>query len=129
MKAESITRLIAALLLDCFFNREEKSLRQVAMVANNNFGWQQNEKVTKQSIRTILNFTDLIQFHLICQIFAKFSFGPYLSFSKIRKRKRQFLYVFTHSKKRALEIRKFHVVVVQRWQRNVQSSVMHVQSC
>ena len=66
MKAESITRLIAALLLDCFFNREEKSLRQVAMVANNNFGWQQNEKVTKQSIRTILNFTDLIQFHLIC---------------------------------------------------------------
>ena len=46
MKAEAITRLIAALLLDCFSNREEKSLRQVAMVANNDFGWQQNEKVT-----------------------------------------------------------------------------------
>ena len=65
----------------------------------------------------ILNFTDLIQFHLICQIFAKFSFGPYLSLSKLRKRKRRFLYVFTYSKKRALEIRKFHVLVVQRRQR------------
>ena len=27
------------------------------------------------------------------------------------------------------EIRKFHVVVMQRRQRNVQKSVMHVQSC
>ena len=71
----------------------------------------------------ILNFTNLIQFHLICQIFAKFSFGPYLSLSKLRKRKRRFLYVFTYSIKRALEIRKFHVVVVQRRQRNVQNSV------
>ena len=29
----------------------------------------------------------------------------------------------------AREIRKFHVVVVQRQQRNVQNHVMHVQSC
>ena len=35
--------------------------------------------------------------------------------------------VFTSSKKR--EIRHFHVVVVQWRQRNVQKSVMHVQSC
>ena len=35
--------------------------------------------------------------------------------------------VFTSSTKR--EIRQFHVVVVQRRQRNVQKSVMHVQSC
>ena len=35
--------------------------------------------------------------------------------------------VFTCSIKR--EIRKVHVVVVQRPQRNVQKSVMHVQSC
>ena len=27
------------------------------------------------------------------------------------------------------DIKKFHLVVVQRWQRNVQKSVMHVQSC
>ena len=35
--------------------------------------------------------------------------------------------VFTSSIKR--EISKFHVVVVQRWQRNGPKSVMHVQSC
>ena len=35
--------------------------------------------------------------------------------------------VFTSSTKR--EIRQFHVVVVQRRQRNVQKSMMHVQSC
>ena len=34
------------------------------------------------------------------------------------------LVVFTYSIKRAREIRKFHVVVVQRWQRNVQNSVI-----
>ena len=33
---------------------------------------------------------------------------------------------FTSSIKR--EIRKFHVVVVQRWQRNLQKRVIHVQS-
>ena len=36
-------------------------------------------------------------------------------------------FVFPSSTKR--EIRHFHVVVVQRRQRNVQKSVMHVQSC
>ena len=36
-------------------------------------------------------------------------------------------HVFTSSTKR--ENRKFHVVVVQRRQRNVQKSVLHVQSC
>ena len=35
--------------------------------------------------------------------------------------------MFTYSIKRAREIRKFHVVVVQRRQRNVQNSVMYVQ--
>ena len=38
--------------------------------------------------------------------------------------------MFTLSIKRACEIRKFYVAVVQRRQRNVQiKSVMHVQSC
>ena len=37
--------------------------------------------------------------------------------------------MFTYSIKRACEIRKFYVAVVQRRQRNVQNSVMHVQSC
>ena len=40
-----------------------------------------------------------------------------------------FAVVFTHSIKRAHEIRKFHVAVVQRRLRNIQKSVMHVQSC
>ena len=35
--------------------------------------------------------------------------------------------MFTYSIKRACEIRKFYVAVVQRRQRNVQNSVMHVQ--
>ena len=50
----------------------------------------------------------------------------YLSF---KKESDNFCDVFTYSIKRAREIRKFHVVVVQRRQINVQNSVMHVQSC
>ena len=37
--------------------------------------------------------------------------------------------MFTYSIKQACEIRKFHVAGVQRRQRNVQNSVMHVQIC
>ena len=48
---------------------------------------------------------------------------------KFRKGKRQLLCVFTYSIKQACEIRKFHVAGVQRRQRNVQNSVMHVQIC
>ena len=47
---------------------------------------------------------------------------------KLRKRKKKCV-VFTYFIKRAHEIRKFHVVVVQRRLRNVQKSVLHVQSC
>ena len=53
-------------------NREEKLLRHDAMVANKPI----------KSIRTISNFTDLSQFHLIWQILAKFSLGPYLLLPK-----------------------------------------------
>ena len=41
--------------------------------------------------------------------------------------KRKSMFSFTSAKKR--EIRHFHVVVVRRQQRNVQKSVMHLQSC
>ena len=37
--------------------------------------------------------------------------------------------VLTYPIKRARQIRKFHVAVVQRQLRNIQKSVMHVQSC
>ena len=77
------------------------------------------------SIRTISNFTDLIQYRLIWQILAKFSLGPYLSLSTVslENERDNFCVVFTYSIKRAREISKFHVVVVQRRQRNVQNSV------
>ena len=58
---------------------------------NKIFGRQQTHKVTSKSICTISNFTNLIQFHLIWQILAKFSLQLYLWLSKFRKRKRQFL--------------------------------------
>ena len=83
------------------------------------------------SIRTISNFTDLIQYRLIWQILAKFSLGPYLSLSTVslENERDNFCVVFTYSINGAREIsvRKFHVVVVQRRQRNVQNSVMYVQ--
>ena len=45
----------------------------------------------------------------------------------LRKELQNHLLVYTSSINR--EIRQFHVVVVQRRPRNVQKSVMHVQSC
>ena len=50
--------------------------------------------------------------------------GPYAS---LEKEKQNFCVVVTHSIKRAREIRKFHVAVVQQRLRNVQKSVMQVQ--
>ena len=47
---------------------------------------------------------------------------------KLGKRKKNCV-VFTYFIKRARKIRKFYVVFVQRRLRNVQKSVMHVQSC
>ena len=52
--------------------------------------------------------------------------GPNLS---LEKENETFCAVFTFSVNRALEIRKFHVAVVQRWLKNVQKSVIHVYSC
>ena len=84
------------------------------------------DEVTWKSIRTISNFTDLIQFHLIWQNFPWDSIYRYLS---LEKESDNNCVVFSYSIKGAREIRKFYVVVVQRRQRNVQNSVMHVQSC
>ena len=95
-------------------------------------GWQQTENSLKPWIRTFSNLIELIQFHLICQMLAKFSKAESernaFKFRK-RKRKRKFCVVFTYSIKQAREIRKFHVAVDQRRLRNVQKSVKHVQSC
>ena len=50
--------------------------------------------------------------------------GTYLS---VEKEKENLCVVFTYSIKQVREIRRFHVIVVQQWLRNVQKSVMHVQ--
>ena len=69
-------------------SKKEKLLRHVAMAAK--FLDDNKPKSHLKSIRTISNFTDLIQIHLIWQTLAKFSLGPYLLLSKFRKRKQQF---------------------------------------
>ena len=51
--------------------------------------------------------------------------GPYLS---LEKEKENFCVLLTYSIKRAREIMKFHVAVVQQRLRNIQKSVMQVQS-
>ena len=54
--------------------------------------------------------------------------GPYLSLER-EKEKENCCVVLTYSIKRAREIRKNFVAVVQQRLRNVQKSAMHVQSC
>ena len=64
---------------------------------------------------------------MLAKFFGLNSKGRYLS---LEKEKKETLCVsFTYSVKRARENRKFHVVVVQGWLKNVQKSAMHVQSC
>ena len=76
-------------------NREEKSLRHVAMVAK---FLDDNKTKTplKKWIRTVSKFIDLIQFHLICKILAKLSgVESERTVSELRKRKRNSCAVFT----------------------------------
>ena len=65
-------------------------------------------------IRPFSNFIDLIQFHSICWMLAKFSgVESEKTASEFRKRKRIFLCCAHHANsiERAREIRKFHVAV------------------
>ena len=103
-----------------FTHKEDKSLRHVAMVAK--FPEDHKPKTSlKKWIRTVSNFNDLIQFHLTCQMLAKFSgVESERTVSKLRKRKRKFCVGFTYSTKQARVIRKFYVAVVQRRLRHVQ---------
>jgi len=113
------------------WNREEKLLRHVSMVAKFLDDSKPKTSLTKW-IRPASNFIDLIQFQLIWQMLAKFSRAESerTESLKFRKEKKDnFCVVFTYSMKRGCEIRKFHVAGVQRRQRNVQNSVMHVQIC
>ena len=61
---------------------------------------------------------------------AQFSaLNPKGSYLSLEKEKEPFCTVFTYSVKRASEIRKFHVAIVQRLLKNVQKSLMHLQTC
>ena len=76
-------------------------------------------------LQTLSRLFHLVYFVKYWQMFLElYSKGLYQS---LGKEKESCCVVFSSSIKR--EIRNFHVVVVQRRQRNVQTSVMHVQSC
>ena len=81
------------------------------------------KKSRKRWIHPVSKFIAFIPYRSICQMLVNFlelnSKVLHPSFKKIL--------VLSSAKKR--EIRKFHAVVVQRWQRNVQKSLMYVQSC
>ena len=100
-------------------NREEKSLRHVAIVAT--FLDDNKPKTSlKKWIRTASNFIYLIQFYLMWQMLAKFSWvESERAVSKFKRGKRQLLCC----------IHRLHKASAQLQQRNVQNSVMHVQIC
>ena len=82
----------------------------------------------KKCIRAASNLLLRTQSHSICQMLGNFSGVEFLrTASKLRKKEGD-CFVFMSSTK--CEIRPFHVIdiVVQRQQRNVENSVMHVQS-
>ena len=83
----------------------------------------------KKSIRAPSNFIELIPPRLIRQMRANFFGVEFLRsvYQISGKEKENWCLVFPSLTKR--EIRHFHVVVLQRRLRNVQKSVMQVQSC
>ena len=75
----------------------------------------------KRRISSVSNFIDLTQFHLICQMLAKFS-------GVESERTVSKFVLCSPTPKRAHEIWTFHVAVVHQRLRNVQKSMMLVQS-
>ena len=118
--------------LKCFFffgrNREEKSLRHVAMVSK---FLDDNKPIKSLKSLFALFQTSPILFSFI--YFGKsrrnFLWDRIYRYLSLEKESNNFCAEFTYSIKRAREIKKFHVVVVQRRQGNVQNSTIHVQSC
>ena len=104
-------------------NREEKSLRDVAVVAQF-----LDDNKPKASLKVNSHCFKLHWFYLIS--FNLSNIGKFSGVeSKRMERKGKFLsiFVFTYSIKQACEISKFHVTVVPRRLKNVQKSMM--QSC
>ena len=76
---------------------EEKSLGHVAMVAEF-LDDNKPKRSLKKGICSVSNFVDLVQFHSICQLLAKFCRlnpkGPYL---RLEKEKENFCIMLTYS--------------------------------
>ena len=105
-----ISRILSRILIGSLSNKKRRRLRK----------WKLNSRCLKlyRAYSVSFNSTNL----------GKFSeFNSKGLYQSSRKEKESCFLVFLSSKKR--EIRHFHVVVVQRRHRNVQKSVMHVQSC
>ena len=105
-------------------HREGKSLRHVTKVAkflDDNNG----ENITSDCFKIHRSYSISFKLSNVGKIFWV-CIRKYLS---LEKEKENFCVVFTYSIKRARKIRKFHEAVVPRRLRNVQKSVMHVQSC
>ena len=97
----------------------------------------------KKSIRTASNFIDLIQFHLIWQMLAKFSRVAYVAgakspipfdacytgYSRVESERSVRIKRKTTNFVLCCEIRKFNVPGVQRRQRSAQNRVLQVQIC
>ena len=112
---------------NAYFYREEKSLRHVAMVAKflDDSKPKIHLKVNYPCFKLHRSYSISFTLSNVSEIFWGLIRRGVPEF---RKRKRNCV-VFTYSVKRVREIRKFHVAVAQRWQKNVQKSMMHVQSC
>ena len=80
---------------------------------------------SKKWIRATSNFIVLIPTRSIRQMLANFAVEDCIKAQEKKKK----VDVFIHVREKKREIRHFHVLVVQRQQRNVQKSVMHLQSC
>ena len=84
-------------------------------------------EINKKRIRTVSNFEDLIQFHIICQMTAKISaVKSERTVCSLEQEKGNFCVVLAYSVKQVREIWKFHVV--QRRLKKVQKRLMLVPS-
>ena len=106
-------------------------MRQLyAYVANestrSNGGKNLTIKVHRCCWKTTSPLFHLVHFINVSESFVELS-SKSLYLTLEREKKRKLLSSVHVLLKR--DIKKFHFVVVQRWQRNVQKSVMHVQSC
>ena len=87
--------------------------------------WKHHLKSEFALLQTLSCLFQLVQYVKFWQIFPELN-SKRLYQSSRRVNKSRCLIVFTSSTKR--EVRHFHILVMQRWQRNAQKSMIHMQS-